>query len=103
MPSILDRISRLRAQMKLHQLAAYIIPGTDPNLSEYLPDYWKERAFISGFTGSAGKVVVTLNKAALWTDSRYFLQAEKELKEKIDELGGEYVLFSNSPSDPMLN
>ena len=60
-------------------LDAYIIYGTDPHLSEYLPAHWQTRPFISGFTGSAGMVIVSSEKAALWTDSRYFLQAEEEL------------------------
>ena len=58
---------------------ATIIYGTDPHLSEYLPAHWQTRPFISGFTGSAGMVIVSNEKAALWTDSRYFLQAEEEL------------------------
>ena len=58
---------------------ATIIYGTDPHLSEYLPAHWQTRPFISGFTGSAGMVIVSSEKAALWTDSRYFLQAEEEL------------------------
>lgn len=65
--------------MQKSGLDAYMIFGTDPHLSEYLPDYWKTRAFISGFTGSAGMVIIGQKKAALWTDSRYFLQAEKEI------------------------
>jgi Xaa-Pro aminopeptidase len=60
-------------------LDAYVIFGTDPHMGEYLPARWQTRAFISGFTGSAGMVVVTLDKAALWTDSRYFLQAEEQI------------------------
>ncbi|BBE16543.1 Xaa-Pro aminopeptidase [Aquipluma nitroreducens] len=60
-------------------LSAYVIFGTDPHMSEYLPERWQTRAFIAGFTGSAGMVVVSLDKAALWTDSRYFLQAEEQL------------------------
>jgi Xaa-Pro aminopeptidase len=65
--------------MQIQNLDAYIIFGTDPHLSEYLPEYWKTRSFISGFTGSAGMVIVSKEKAALWTDSRYFLQAEVEM------------------------
>ncbi len=59
---------------------ALYIHGSDPHASEYLPDRWQERAFISGFTGSYGWLAITLNEAALWTDSRYFLQAENELQ-----------------------
>jgi len=65
--------------MQKISLDAYIIYGTDPHLSEYLPAHWQTRPFISGFTGSAGMVIISNEKAALWTDSRYFLQAEEEL------------------------
>ncbi|MDX9846666.1 MAG: aminopeptidase P family protein [Tenuifilaceae bacterium] len=74
-----EKINRLRSQMADHSISAYIIPSSDPHLSEYLPDCWKFRAWVSGFTGSAGTLVVSKSKAALWTDSRYFLQAEQEL------------------------
>ncbi len=77
--SIKDRISALRAKMEENKLDAYVVFGTDPHMSEYLPERWQTRAFISGFTGSYGMVVVGRNKAALWTDSRYFLQAEEQL------------------------
>ena len=60
-------------------LAAYVIPATDPHLSEYLPDHWKTLQWASGFTGSAGTLVVTQDFAGLWTDSRYFIQAEQQL------------------------
>jgi Xaa-Pro aminopeptidase len=76
---IRERISDLRAKLVDRDLDAYIVYGTDPHLSEYMPDHWQTRPFISGFTGSAGFVIITLEKAALWTDSRYFLQAEIEL------------------------
>lgn len=76
---IRNRISDLRVQMQKKGLDAYIIFGTDPHMSEYLPARWQTRSFISGFTGSAGMVVVSRDKAALWTDSRYFLQAEEQL------------------------
>lgn len=76
---IKKRIAGLRAEMIKIGLDAYIVFGTDPHLSEYLPEHWKTRPFISGFTGSAGTVIITAGKAALWTDSRYFLQAEDEL------------------------
>jgi len=61
-------------------IQACIIPTTDPHIGEYTPDRWKTREWISGFTGSAGTVVITMDKAGLWTDSRYFLQAEEQLK-----------------------
>jgi Xaa-Pro aminopeptidase len=76
---IKKRINDLRAEMQKTRLDAYIIFGTDPHLSEYLPAYWQTRPFISGFTGSAGMVIISREKAALWTDSRYFLQAEEQL------------------------
>jgi Xaa-Pro aminopeptidase len=76
---IRNKISLLRAKMQEKGLSAFVIFGTDPHMSEYLPEHWQTRAYIAGFTGSAGMVVVSLNKAALWTDSRYFLQAEEQL------------------------
>ena len=80
MAAINERIASLRDVMRKAGVSACIIPGTDPHASEYIADYWKERIWISGFTGSAGTAVVTLTKAGLWTDSRYFLQGEEELK-----------------------
>jgi Xaa-Pro aminopeptidase len=80
MDKIKSRISLLRETMKQHGISACIIPGTDPHASEYIADYWKEREWISGFDGSAGTVVVTLNGAGLWTDSRYFLHASEQLE-----------------------
>lgn len=76
-----DRISALRERMAKQQIDAYIITGSDPHLSEYPANRWKTREWISGFTGSAGTVVITNTKGGLWTDSRYFLQAEKQLKD----------------------
>ena len=66
--------------MRREHLAAFIFPSTDPHQGEYIPDHWKGREFISGFNGSAGTAVVTLHSAALWTDSRYFIAAEEQLK-----------------------
>ncbi len=77
---IKKRIENLRKLMKENNIQAYIIPSTDPHQSEYIPSIWKRREWISGFTGSAGDLVVTTDKAGLWTDSRYFLQAEQQLK-----------------------
>nr|WP_320059980.1 aminopeptidase P family protein [uncultured Bacteroides sp.] len=74
-----QRIARLRELLKEQELAAFIIPSADPHLSEYVSPHWKSREWISGFNGSAGTIVVTLNKAGLWTDSRYFLQAAEQL------------------------
>ena len=76
---IADRLSALREVMKRERLAAFIFPSTDPHNSEYVPDHWKGREWISGFDGSAGVAVVTMNNAALWTDSRYFIAAANQL------------------------
>lgn len=78
--TINKRITALRKYMQEHNLQAFIIPSTDAHLSEYPALHWAAREWISGFTGSAGTIVVTLSKAGLWTDSRYFLQAATELK-----------------------
>ncbi len=77
--SIADRIFLLRTKMLSMGIDAYIIPGSDPHMSEYTASHWKKREFISGFTGSAGTVVILAEEAGLWTDSRYFIQAENEL------------------------
>ena len=81
-----ERIAALRKLMKKYGLAAYLVPGTDPHQNEYIPEFWQRRKYISGFRGSAGDVVVTHSKAGLWTDSRYFLQAEQELDSKVFQL-----------------
>ncbi|MCS3048804.1 aminopeptidase P family protein [Parabacteroides johnsonii] len=78
--NIPERIAALREAMKQHKIDAYIIPTSDPHMSEYPADCWKYREWISGFTGSAGTVVITADKAGLWTDSRYFLQASTQLE-----------------------
>jgi Xaa-Pro aminopeptidase len=78
--TINERVAALQAAMKAHKIDAYIIPSSDPHQSEYVADHWKTREWISGFTGSAGTVVVTADHAGLWTDSRYFIQAEEQLK-----------------------
>ncbi len=74
-----ERVAALRRLMRKEGLAAYLVPSTDPHQSEYVPACWRRREFISGFTGSAGDVVMTLREVGLWTDSRYWLQAEREL------------------------
>ena len=84
---IQERIERLRRVMRRERLAAFIFPSTDPHGSEYVPARWEGRKWISGFDGSAGTAVVTMHSAALWTDSRYFISAEKQLT------GTEYVLM----------
>ena len=81
------RIEQLRQWMREQGINAFITPSTDPHCGEYVPRRWQSREWISGFTGSAGTAVVTLEKAALWTDNRYFLQAEEQLK------GSEYELM----------
>ncbi|WP_370794925.1 aminopeptidase P family protein [Bacteroides stercorirosoris] len=78
--TINSRIQALRALFSREGIQAFIIPSTDPHLSEYVTPHWKSREWISGFTGSAGTVVVTTGKAGLWTDSRYFLQAAQQLE-----------------------
>lgn len=80
MNMINQRLESLREVMKREHLAAFIFPSTDAHQSEYVADHWMGRAWISGFDGSAGTAVVTLHSAALWTDSRYFLAAEEQLK-----------------------
>lgn len=77
---ITNRLTTLRAIMIRKGISAFIVPSTDPHSGEYVPEYWETRKWISGFTGSAGTVVITLDKAGLWTDSRYFLQAEEQLE-----------------------
>ena len=77
----MEQLQSVRALMAEHQVDALIVPGTDPHSSEYLAEYWKEREFISAFSGSAGTAVITLEGGCLWTDSRYFLQASEQLKQ----------------------
>ena len=92
-----QRIEALREVMKREHLAAFIFPSTDPHQGEYVPDHWKGREYISGFNGSAGTAVVTLTSAALWTDSRYFIAAEEQLK------GTEYQLMKlKMPGTPTI-
>lgn len=77
--SVVARLQALREQMQFQSVQASIWPTSDPHLSEYLPDRWKSRQWLSGFVGSAGLLVVTADWAGLWTDSRYWEQAAKEL------------------------
>ena len=81
MNRINEKLQALREIMQSEQLGAYIIPTNGPHMSEYVADHWNHREWISGFTGSAGTVVVTPSRAGLWTDARYYLQAEEELAE----------------------
>ena len=78
---ISDRVQALREQMKQFKISAYIIPSTDPHNSEYVAEHWQGREWISGFTGSSGTVVITENDGGLWTDGRYFIQAEQQLED----------------------
>lgn len=87
MKTISDRLAALREIMQREHIAACIFPSTDPHNGEYVPEHWEGRKWISGFTGSAGTAVVTMNAAALWTDSRYFIAAAEELS------GTEYQLM----------
>ena len=95
---ISDRVEALRAWMREEELDAFVVPTGDPHLSEYVPAHWKTREWLTGFTGSAGTAVVTLTEAALWTDSRYWLQAESQLK------GTPFVLKkSGDPTTPEIS
>ena len=78
--SIIERVEALREYLRKNGLNAFIFPSTDPHQGEYVPEHWMTRQWISGFDGSAGTAVVTLSDAALWTDSRYFIAAEEQLK-----------------------
>ena len=90
-----ERLLRLRALMDERNISAYIVPTSDPHQSEYISDYHKTRTWISGFTGSAGTVVITKDEAILWTDGRYFIQAEKEIA------GSYFKLYKmNTPGYP---
>lgn len=79
--TIKEKLAALRAEMEKNHIDAFIIYSADPHMSEYLPEAWQERRWISGFTGSYGYVVITQDKAGLWTDGRYFTQAEEQLKD----------------------
>ena len=90
---IKERLERLREELRREHLSAFIFPTSDPHHSEYTPDHWKGREWISGFDGSAGIAVVTLRSAALWTDSRNFVQAEQQLE------GTEFQLIRQGMTD----
>lgn len=90
-----ERLLALRQAMQGAGVSAYIIPGTDPHASEYIADYWKEREWISGFDGSAGTAALTLSKAGLWTDSRYFLQGAEQLQ------GTDFQLMKQGESETL--
>ena len=75
-----ERLARLRAEMKKRNIAVYVVPTADYHESEYVGEHFKARKYITGFTGSAGTAVVTMEEAGLWTDGRYFLQAAAQLE-----------------------
>ena len=77
--TVQERLTALRQLMSQNNIDVYLIPSADNHQSEYVGEHFKSRAFITGFTGSAGTAVITMDKAGLWTDGRYFIQADKEL------------------------
>ena len=77
--TVAERVSALRSLLHEKEIHAFIITSSDPHMSEYVPERWSTRSWLSGFTGSSGTLVITQEKAGLWTDSRYFLQAETQL------------------------
>ena len=83
---IKERLAALRALMQQHNISACIVPGTDPHASEYMAPHWTEMSWITGFLGETGTAVITMDKALLWTDSRYYLQAQAELQGTTVEL-----------------
>ena len=89
-----DKIAKLRELMQAAQISAFIIPSADPHQSEYFADHFKSRMWISGFTGSLGTVVVTMDKAGLWVDGRYFIQAERQIA------GTQIDLYKILPGEP---
>lgn len=96
--NINEKINLLRNEMKERGISAYVIPSSDAHLSEYVATHWQGRAYMSGFTGSAGTLVITLSESGLFTDGRYFIQAENELK------GSEVKLFKMAqPNVPTIN
>ena len=84
--NIIERLAALRALMKENGVNACIVPGTDPHASEYMAEHWTEMSWITGFLGETGTALITMDKALLWTDSRYYLQAEAELQGTTVEL-----------------
>lgn len=108
---IKQRIEKIRDLMKEKMIYAYIVPSSDYHQSEYVGDYFKSREFMSGFTGSAGTLIISMDEAGLWTDGRYFIQAENELKDsgiKLFKMGEEGVptieeyLLEKLPKDSTL-
>jgi Xaa-Pro aminopeptidase len=99
MNSYFEKLSLLRASMKGKNIDFYLIPSSDPHLGEYIPEHWRLIQWLTGFTGSAGTLVITGSFAGLWTDSRYFIQAEKQLS------GSGFILVKpdNSNKNDILN
>ena len=94
-----EKLARLRGKMAREGIDAYIIPSADAHQSEYVADYWKSRAWISGFTGSAGTVIITGDKALLWTDGRYTIQAAREIEGSGFELLMMHTIGVPTPSE----
>ncbi len=88
-----QKIERIRQSMKKHKIAAVIIPSDDPHKSEYVAEYWQVRKWLTGFSGSAGTAVVTLDTAILWTDFRYYIQAQEQIADS------DFVLFKTGKPD----
>ncbi len=101
--TVIERLNALRAEMKAQGLTAYIVPGTDPHASEYMAPHWMEMSWITGFLGETGTAVVTMDRALLWTDSRYYLQAEAELAGTTVELMRESDVDCPTISEWLIN
>ena len=97
--SINERVESLRKEMRKEGLAAWIINGTDPHQSEYVSPRWHSRRWISGFTGSAGTVVITMDKAIIWVDSRYFVQCADQIRDTVFEMRKIDGPEASSPND----
>lgn len=93
MNSFLSNLVQLQALMKEKNIDVYIIPSTDPHLGEYIPEHWRLITWLTGFTGSSATVVVTNSFAALWTDPRYYIQAENQL------LGSGFAIMKSGPGE----
>lgn len=92
-----ERVAQLRQLMREYQIDYYLVPSTDPHQSEYVPTYWQRRAQITGFTGSQGEALIGLDQAWLWTDSRYFIQAEQQLDPSLFQLMKQLPGLPKSP------
>jgi len=98
-----EKVALLRSAMKETALSAWIVNGTDPHKSEYVSERWQSRKWLSGFTGSAGTIVVTLDKALIWVDSRYFVQCAEQIKETCFEMRKIDGPEASSPMDFLAN